>query len=375
MKKILILYATAGIGHKKASIAVKKAFEEMVPEGVEVTIADSLELARPFFKKFYLDIYLFMVGKLPTFWGVMYYLTDNKFVHLFVMWLRKFHNWLMSGKLRMHLIDTQPDVIISTHFFASEVIAAMKRSGAIRSRLITVVTDYRLHSWWVNKGTDRYVVGGEEAKGDLIRWGVDASAVDVLGIPVEPVFTKPLDKGMVRRNFGLTDGIPTILVISGGFGVGPIAEIIQATEEIKAPAEILAVCGHNEDLAKRLQAMKGSFRHATQVFGFVQNVYEFMEAADILISKSGGITVSESLAKDLPLVVISPIIGQETRNCDFLISNGAAVRANNVSDLKGILEDLAAHPEKVRSMREAIARIRKPMACYDIAKLAVGMCG
>ena len=371
MKKILVLYATAGIGHKKASLAVKQALDEIAPKDAEVTIIDSLDLASAFFKWFYLESYLLMVSKLPTFWGILYYLTDNRLVNIVVSKLRRVSNWLNSGKLRRYLVDSQPDVIVSTHFFASEVISAMKRRGGFRSRLLTVVTDYRLHSWWVNAETDMYVVGSEEAKVDLVRWGTDPSKIKVLGIPIEPIFTKPLDKDAIRQKAGLQKGIPTILVIGGGFGVGPILEIVKIIDGLPTPVQTIAACGHNESLFKQLNAVKTSLRHPINVFGFIQNVYDYMEVSDILISKSGGITVSESLAKELPLVVISPIIGQETRNCGFLLSNGAAAKADKLSDLKKILEDLVIHPEKLRQMREAIGRIRKPMACYDIAKLAV----
>jgi processive 1,2-diacylglycerol beta-glucosyltransferase len=370
-KKVLVLYATAGIGHKKASLAVKQALDEIAPKDAEVTIKDSLDLTNRFFKWAYLKSYLLMVGKLPTFWGMSYYLTDNRYVNIVVSKLRRMNNWLNSGALRKHLVDTKYDVIVSTHFFGSEVIADMKSSGVLRSRLITVVTDYRLHSWWVANGTDMYVVGCEEARGDILRWGVDPSRVKVLGIPAEPIFSKQLDKEAIRQKAGLKKGVPTILVIGGGFGVGPIMGIVRLIKDLPEDLQLLVVCGHNESLVKQLEAVKAGMKHDMHVFGFVQNVYDYMEVADVLISKSGGITVTESLAKDLPLVVIAPIIGQETRNSDFLLANGAARKADKVSDLEGILRDLMDHPEKIKAMREAIGRIRKPNACYDIAKLAL----
>jgi processive 1,2-diacylglycerol beta-glucosyltransferase len=149
--------------------------------------------------------------------------------------------------------------------------------------------------------------------------------------------------------------------------------IVRLIKDLPEDLQLLVVCGHNESLTKQLEAMKPDMKHDMHVFGFVQNVYDYMEVADVLISKSGGITVTESLAKDLPLVVIAPIIGQETRNSDFLLANGAARKADKVSDLEGILRDLMDHPEKIKAMREAIGRIRKPNACYDIAKLALEM--
>jgi len=372
MKKILIIYATAGIGHKKAAIAVKKALDEIGAKDTEVTLIDSLDYTNDFFKWSYLQAYLTMVNKLPTFWGISYHLTDNFYVNLIVSKIRRISNWMNSKKLIEYLKKTEPDVIISTHFFASEVIADLKESGSIKARLITVVTDYRLHSWWIGEGTDVYVVASEEAKLDLLKWKVDTARIKVMGIPVEPVFSKKLDRCSIFDKAGLKDGVFTVLVIGGGFGVGPIEAIVKSIGGM-AGIQIVVVCGHNEELVKKIEALKSEFPTAIKVLGFIDNVYEYMEIANILISKSGGITVSESLAKDLPMIVIAPIIGQETRNADFMVKNKAAFRINNTSELRSIIEPLVKDPKSMDSMKKAIDLIKKPMACYDVAKLAMDM--
>jgi processive 1,2-diacylglycerol beta-glucosyltransferase len=372
MKKILILYATAGIGHKKAALAVKAALDETAPKGTEVILADSLDYTNALFKWSYLQAYLFMVNKLPTFWGLSYYLTDNYFVNLIVSQIRRLNNWTNSFKLVKYLKDLKPDVIISTHFFASEVIGELKKNGGINSKLITVVTDYRLHSWWIAPCTDIYVVAGEGAKDDLIRWKVDPSRVKVMGIPVEPIFTKPIDAAAVAQKAGFRRDIFTVLVIGGGFGMGPIEEIAGTVGKLSKKAQLAVICGHNEELVAKIEALRPGMKNIDlKVMGFINNVYEYMAIADVLISKSGGITVSESLARELPMIVIAPIIGQETRNCDFIVGRGAAIRLSKVSELDETLDDLIAHPEKVASLKEAIGKIRKPMACYDVARLAL----
>lgn len=373
MKKILIIYATAGIGHKKASLAVKAALDEIAPGSADVSIIDALDYTNAFFKWSYLKAYLLMVNKLPTFWGLSYYITDNRYVDILISFLRRVNNWANSRKLERHLAETQPDVIVSTHFFASEVISDLKKRGLCRSKLITVVTDYRLHAWWVADDTDMYVVGGEDAKKDLLEWKVPEDKIRVFGIPVEPVFSKSHDAMAILQKSGLAEDKFTILVVGGGFGVGPIAEIIRIAGSISGDIQIIAVCGHNETLVRQLEAVKGALKADLKILGFVNNVYEYMEIAEVLISKSGGITVSESLAKELPLIVISPIIGQETRNCDFLIDHKAALRLSGVGELKGALEYLHSHPEKIRQLTEAIKLIKKPDACYDVAKLALDM--
>ncbi|MDD5428190.1 MAG: glycosyltransferase [Candidatus Omnitrophica bacterium] len=373
-KKILVLYATAGIGHKKASMAVKAAFDELKFDDAEVILADALDYTNHFFKWSYLETYLLMVNKLPTLWGSSYYFTDNFYVNIAVSKLRRLNNWLNSGKLTKYLTDEKPDVVISTHFFASEVISNLKSSGKVNCKLITVVTDYRLHSWWVADKTDVYVVAGQDTRDDLLKWKVPSEKIRILGIPIEPVFTKKLDKAKILQAAGLRSGIFTVLVIGGGFGVGPIEEIIKSVGSIANPIQIITICGHNEDLVKKLEALKPSLKANIKVCGFVNNVYEYMDVADVLISKSGGITVSESLAKELPMVIIAPIIGQETRNSDYLIEHGAAVKIGKAADIKEVIEYLSVHPERMSAMKEAIRAIKKPDAAYDVAKLAIQIC-
>ncbi|MDP3791487.1 MAG: glycosyltransferase [Candidatus Omnitrophota bacterium] len=369
-KKILVVYATAGIGHKKASIAVKKAYEEMNLPDVEVTLIDALDYTNNFFKWSYLQAYLLMVNKLPTFWGLSYYLTDIPFVDLFVSGLRRINNWASSKKLVSLILDMKPDVVISTHFFASEVIADMKRKGVAHTKLITVITDYRVHAWWISEGTDYYVVASDDVGRELEVRKVDPSIIKVMGIPVEPVFSRHSDRANIFKATGLKDDLFTILVIGGGFGVGPIEGIVKVIAQIKRDLQAVVVCGRNEELVKKIEQLKADLKLNIKVTGFIDNVYEYMEISDILISKSGGITVSESLAKDVPMVVISPIIGQETANCNFLIKNDAAVKVDKLEDLKGALEELISNPMKLDSMKESIRRVRKPNAAYDVAKLA-----
>ena len=371
MKKILIVYATAGIGHKKAAIAVKKALDEMAPKDTEVTMIDALDYTNKFFKWSYLQAYLFMVNKLPTFWGISYYLTDNRYVNMIVAKLRRLNNWMNSGKLIKYINEFKPDVIVSTHFFASEVVGDLNKCPKCGVRLITVMTDYRLHSWWVAKCTDSYVVASQDAKEDFAGWKTDPDRIKVLGIPVEPVFSKKLDRKAIFAKTGLKEGVFTVLVVGGGFGVGPIEDIVKEVGKLSVKVQMAVVCGHNDDLVRRIEALKLTLPCDVEVLGFIDNVYEYMEIADVLISKSGGITVSESLAKELPMIVISPIIGQETRNCDFLVKHHAAFRISAVEELKAIVEELARHPDKEKSMKDSIIRIKKPMACFDVAKLAL----
>jgi processive 1,2-diacylglycerol beta-glucosyltransferase len=371
VKKILIAYATAGMGHKKAAEAIKKAFDELKSADTRVELIDALDYTTPLFKKSYLDLYLLAMNKLALVWGIFYYLTDNFFVNIFVAPVRRLNNWYYSKKLTKYLIETSPDVIISTHFFLSEVAGDLKVKGRLKSRLITVITDYRLHAWWVAKGVDSYVVAGDDAKSDLVKWGVPDHKINVLGIPIDPVFAKKQDRLAIRSKLKLDGKTFTALVIGGGFGVGPIEGIVKAIASVSKPVQAVVICGHNEELAKKLEALKAALNINLKVVGFVDNVYDFMEASDMLISKAGGITTTESLAKELPIIIIAPIPGQETRNSDFLTGHGAAVKVDDVSEIRPILEELLSSPERLKNMKEAIGKIKKPTSSYDIAKLAM----
>ena len=367
-KKILVVYATAGIGHKKAAMAVKEAYNEMKLPGTEVTLIDALDYTNDFFRWSYLQAYLLMVNKLPTFWGLLYYLTDIPVIDLFVSTIRRVNNWANSKKLVNYILDTKPDVIISTHFFASEVIADLKQKNLMLSRLVTIVTDYRLHAWWVCEGTDAYIVASDDTRRDLEARKVDPAKIKVMGIPIEPIFSKPLDRPKIFKETGLRDDLFTILIIGGGFGMGPIEGIVKVIAQIPRELQTVVVCGHNEELARRIQSLKDEYKLNMKVLGFIDNVYEYMDISDILISKSGGITVSESLAKEIPLVVISPILGQETGNSAFLVRNNAAVKVKRLYDLKAALEGLIADPVKLDKMKEDIKKIEKPYAAYDVAR-------
>jgi processive 1,2-diacylglycerol beta-glucosyltransferase len=376
MKKILVSYATAGVGHKRAAISVMEALKELSPDGsADISMIDSLDYTNGFFRWTYLKGFTFLVNRLPVLWGLGYYVTDNVYVNAVLSKFSSLSNWINSIKLRKYLIELQPDVIISTHFYLSEVVSQLRRVKALNSRLITVVTDYVIHAWWVNPETDMYVVGSEHARQDLLRWKTDPGKIEVVGIPVAPIFCKKLDRKIIMDSIGIRDDVMTVLVLGGGYGIGPIEGIVKAIDSVQIPVQIIAVCGFNSKLEGRLKLLRPNLKNEMKVFGYVNNVYEYMEAADLMISKSGGITTAESLSKDLPMLVIAPIIGQETRNCDFMTSEGAAMKINSLSGIKSAIEDIAAHPEILSKMKKAIRNIRRPSASYDIAQIALEMCG
>jgi len=337
--KILILYATAGFGHKKAAFAVKEAFDKIGRK--DVLLKDSLDYTNPFFKASYNSIYLTLIKYVPNIWGLFYYLLDNPWIYAVMRPIRRLTNHINSKKLVKFLLEMKPKTIIVTHFFALEVIAHLKKKGILKdSRLVTVITDYKSHKFWLSKHVDCYIVGSEYTKDDLIRRGIPLERIKPFGIPCAKSFSKEHDQKAIRRAIGLRPDKRTIFILGGGFGVGPIKRIVLHLDKLEEDFQGIVVCGYNKKLYDSLTQIAESAKHVFKICGFVDNIDELMAASDALISKSGGITMAEALNAALPMVVIDPIPGQEMRNYKFLEKHSAALKIKTPKDITSVMKEL-----------------------------------
>lgn len=370
--KILIVYAKAGAGHLRAAQAIYNAFKRK-GQAQDVMLVDCLDYTNPWFKYFYPNSYLFLVRFLPLVWAGIYYGLENRLFYSLIKPFRRFHNWLASQKFARFLIKERPEVIISTQFFASEVVAALKKEKKIDSTLISVVTDFGAHTFWESEDVDIFVAASEDTKLDLISRNIPKEKIKVLGIPIDSPL-REFNREALSKEIGLNSGLFTVLVVGGGFGVGPIKELVlglnKLSEEIKPKAQVVVVCSRNEKLYKEMKDAASKLKIHSQVFGFVADLYKMMVTSDVIISKSGGLTASESLACGLPMIIISPIPGQETKNCDLLVKNGAAVRIDRASQAREVIEELVKQPEKLERMRKVALTLARPDSADDIAALA-----
>lgn len=231
----------------------------------------------------------------------------------------------------------QPDIAICTHFLPSGIISSLKAEGKLKVLNTVVVTDFDVHAMWLASHVEQYFVAMEETCVHLRALGVPPSLITVSGIPIDPVFAEVKDQRAMRQKHGLAPNRFTILVSAGGFGVGPVGNLIQALSELSHPAQVIVVCGRNDALKVELTARVQTFDKASAVsfmlLGFTTGMDELMTAADLYVGKPGGLTTSEALAKRLPMVVINPIPGQEERNSDHLLEQGVAIRCNNLPAL------------------------------------------
>src|SRR6185503_2952781 len=231
--------------------------------------------------------------------------------------------------------------------------------------IVCVVTDFEAHALWMEPSVDLYCVAAEETKARLVARKVDGEGVVVTGIPIGGRFSQPIDAAIVRRRRGLRDDLPTVLVLGGGFGMGPVAEILGSLDSIEREFQIVVVAGRNADLRRELAAQDR--RHPTHVLGFVTNMHEMMAVADLIVSKPGGLTTAEALALGKPLFILNPIPGQEAANSDFLLERGAAAKVNRVEDLPFRVDRLLGSP-KLKEMAASARALGRPDAAPAVCE-------
>ncbi len=370
-QKILILHASVGAGHARAAKAVADALALESP-GTRTTVVDALDLARPLFKSAYAQCYLDLISKTPALFGRLFEWTDRRPGPgaLYDRLRRAVQRWGVN-ELADLVIGGGWDAIVNTHFLAPELVAALRSAGKFSAPQLTVVTDYDAHRIWVHEPTERYCVASSVAAASLRGRGVPAAAIAVTGVPIDPSFSAPMDRGAARRALGLSDGYPVVVQAAGGQGVGPLGNIYRALLASEVPSEIVVVCGRNEEGRRSLTKIRPPSRHRVQVLGFTEKMRGLMAAADLLVTKPGGLTVSEALACGLPMVVVNPIPGQEERNSDYLLGNGAAAAANAPAALTGVVDGLLSSQARLAEMRRRAGELGRPRAAFTVARAAL----
>ncbi|PYS91294.1 MAG: UDP-N-acetylglucosamine--LPS N-acetylglucosamine transferase [Acidobacteria bacterium] len=364
--KVLVLSASAGAGHVRAAEAVEKAFHEL-GAARKVRHVDTLDYTNKLFRHLYAKAYLDMVQSAPAALGWLY-------DHLDRPWQNE-RRRLALDRLNTRpfvklLKQYQPEIIVCTHFLPAEIISWLKAKERLHSPQAIIVTDYDVHAMWLCHHYEQYFVALEETRVHLERLGIPADKITVSGIPIDPVFAQPKDKRALRAKHGLKQDRVNILISAGGFGVGSVEHVIESLLALKHPAQVIAVCGRNEELRAQLAEMAGRVapdQHvALKVLGYTKEMDELMAASDLLLGKPGGLTTSEALARGLVLVIVNPIPGQEERNSDHLLEEGAALRANNLPALAYKIDRLLDDPARLAAMQANVERLARPRAAYEI---------
>jgi processive 1,2-diacylglycerol beta-glucosyltransferase len=355
--KVLILSASAGAGHLRAADAIEKAFAQ-AGAAREVRNIDVLNYTNKVFRHLYSKAYLDMVNAMPEVMGWLYDALDKPWKN---ERRRLALDKLNTRPLVSMLKDYSPDIVVCTHFLPAEILSWLKAKKRIHCPQAIVVTDFDVHSLWLCRHYEQYFVALDETRAHLDKLGIPGNKLTVSGIPIDPVFAIQKDKLEMRLKHGLDPNKTTILVSTGGFGVGKIEDLWSCLSEIQNDAQVLILCGRNEELRKKLAKLG-----ATHSIGYTTQMDELMSASDILLGKPGGLTTSEALAKGLAFVIVNPIPGQEERNSDHLLEEGVGIRCNNLPILAYKVDQLLNDRERLSRMQANARRLARPHAARDI---------
>ena len=351
LNNVLILSASAGAGHVRAGEAIERAFLET--RGARtVTHLDTLLYTNPLFRRLYSKAYLETVNRMPEVLGWLYDWRDKPGR---TDQVQLAFDKLNCGPFARMLEENQPEVTICTHFLPAEIITWLNARRRIATQVMTVVTDFDIHAQWLSSGIFQYFVACDETRAHLEALGIAKDRLTVSGIPIDPVFSRPHDRDAMRVKHGLHRERPVLLISAGGYGVGNIHSLMVSLLKLRHAAQVVAICGRNQELKAELDALAREpardSRVKLKVIGYTTEIHEYMAAADLIVGKPGGLTTSEALASGLVFVIVCPIPGQEERNSDHLLEEGAALRCNNLPAIAYKIDRLLDDPVRLAAMR------------------------
>jgi processive 1,2-diacylglycerol beta-glucosyltransferase len=370
MKRILIISASAGAGHTMAARAVEQWLEEVkkYPEEFQVTNIDILQFSTMLYRKVYRDVYLYLASKQPLLYGYIFTTSDRLKRENKSEVMRRFMDNINARKFTSFIQDGSWDVIVSTHFLATQLLGEMKSKNKLYSPLVTIVTDYGIHAYWIEPNCDYYIVANSASQRHLAAMGFNPDNIHNFGIPVLPVFAKRKNTAELKKSLGLLPALPAILLLSGGFGVSPIERIVADLTRTKNNFQLIAVAGNNKKMLQKLQVMTSSLPFLIRPVGFTDKMDELMRVSEMVITKPGGLTTAEAMALGLPMLIINPIPGQEDMNSDMLLEAGAGVKAMQPVDVTHKLEMVLNSPGKLKQMKKAAHQLARPKAGLQAAK-------
>lgn len=358
--KILLMSIRAGYGHHSTAKAVMEQFEK---HGFECEMLDIFDYINRHLGNSIQDGYLLSTKYLSETYGKVYGKLTKKDEPYDKHSVTAILSALVSKKLEKYVEDFGPDIIIGTHSYAGVVISILARRGIVKCPTIGIVTDFTVHPFWESTFLDYYVIPDMLLSYEMQKKGIAKDKLLPLGIPIRSQFASGMDKKEAREMLGIQDKT-TVLVMMGSMGYGNIKKTLIEMDEYPADFQILCICGSNKKVKADIEEYL--WTKSVYTYGFVDNVDVMMDASDFIISKPGGLTTSEILAKGLPMITMNPLPGQEDRNLNFLVNNGAAIMVNNTYTISAALHQLLSCKWRVELLRESVQRLGKPNAASDL---------
>lgn len=370
--RLLIFTASVGTGHNRAAEALAEACKRYYP-GVYVEVRDTLDFVPKGFRAAYAGTYLPMVNNAPVLWGYLYDEADKATAKKISTKLRLTWEHFNTRNLVDFVKKFQPTHIICTHFLAPEVLTTVdKKKKKFDVPISVAVTDFDIHTFWLNAQIDNYFVANEEVAYLARRKGGISAPVHITGIPIHPAFTEKGQAEEFKRSLGLKEHLPTIFLLGGGAGVGKMEEIYEEIIGMNIPMNVIVCAGKNNALLEKLKKMSVPSTYAASIIGFVSNIQDYLRITDVAITKAGGLQVAECLALGVPMIIASPIPGQEERNADYAMELGAALKAPSRPLLRYKLERLLNDKKRLQAMSKAALQAGHPFAARDIMQTIMG---
>lgn len=335
--RVLFVTTRIGFGHLKVSNTLASYLKNILPscETKTVTYFDFFPQS---FQKIINRIYIYTLRVFPKVFGYIY-ITQKRYKGGGVEFWTRF----LGRKYARTISTYSPDLIVITQGLACQWLGRLKKRGLVDCSLAAIITDFIVHPFWVHPEINLYLVATEHMKEDLVSRGISKDGIEITGIPIDPKFT---------NRYNISKNRLTVFIMGGGWGLGRIDRLLAVIDKMPDSLELLVVTGRNRELYRRLKKMK--FRMPVHIYGLVDNISDLMAASDIIITKAGGVTVSELAASGLPAILWDIIPGQEEMNAEFIVKAGAAIRIDNIMDVRDAIN-------KVISSREKMAKCSKDL--------------
>ncbi len=370
MKRVLILYAKYGGGHLSAAKAIETYIEEHYLDA-QIKVVDCVEEVTPFLSKVTTDAYKNMAKKAPKLWKNIYYKSPKGF------WFKM--STIAKKYLANHLLDIfnsfLPDIVISVHPFGSQITAYLKEQGKTDCKLATVFTDFKTHPQWLigKEYNDYFFVSNDQMKQELLDLGISEDKIHVTGVPLSNKFIFGVNPDSAYKDLDLDRNKKTILLFGGGeFGLGHkrTVQVLKALTHHLNNYQIVAISGKNKKLnAEFLKVQNELNNNNLKIYKYTTQVAELMSISSLVVTKPGGLTSSESLASELPLLIINPIPGQEEENAEFLENSGAAIWLKDADNIEEVIGGLLSNEDKLLKMKNCAISISHKKSTRDICRI------
>ncbi|MCT4595660.1 MAG: hypothetical protein N4A57_15535 [Anaeromicrobium sp.] len=364
---ILFFTVSAGEGHNKVAKTISNYIDNNFPHN-NTKIIDTFHYVNSNLHKIIIETYMKSIKYIPTLYGYVYKKTEEN--DSSIMDMGDFLNTiLLSRKLKKLLKDFNPDVIVCTHPFPSEALSALKKKGQISVPIVNVLTDYTIHPSWINSEVDYFVFPCDSFEYELDYWHIPRQKARFFGIPIDNKFHMNEDREKLCNKLSIKNSFTTLLM-GGGLGLGNIKETLDYVLKYNNDMQIIAITGRNESLYKYLTNIDNP---NLIVYGFVDNINELMSISDFIITKPGGITVTEALSKELPIIVSYSLPGQEERNTEFILNNSIGMIANSPNSLISCINTLKDNTHKYYELKDNMNKMKKTDSVKNICEFILSL--